>query len=62
MMKQSQINISLRSRAEILELLKGFALVEPGLVSTSQWHPDREGDAAIDPAEDGMYAGVGRKV
>jgi S-adenosyl methyltransferase len=62
MMKQSQINISLRSRAEILELFKGFTLVEPGLVSTSQWHPDRFADAAIDPAEDGMYAGVGRKV
>jgi hypothetical protein len=62
MMKRSQINISLRSRAEILELFKGFELVKPGLVSTSQWHPDRDADAAVDAAEDGMYAGVGRKV
>ena len=62
MLKQSQINISLRTRAEILDLFKGFELVPPGLVSTSQWHPDRAADAAVDPAEDGMYAGVGRKV
>jgi hypothetical protein len=61
LMKRSQLNISLRGRAEILELFKGFELVEPGLVSTSQWHPDRDEEAAADPAEDGMYAGVGRK-
>jgi hypothetical protein len=60
--KRSQIDISLRTRAEILELFKGFELVAPGLVTTSQWHPDRPEDAATDPAEDGMYAGVGRKV
>ena len=62
LVKRNQIDISLRTRAEILELFKGFELVEPGLVTTSQWHPDREDEAAIDPAEDGMYAGVGRKV
>jgi hypothetical protein len=62
LVRQSHISISLRTRAEILELFKGFELVAPGLVSTSQWHPDRQEDAAADPAEDGMYAGVGRKV
>ena len=61
LMKQSHINISLRTRAEILEFFKGFDLVPPGLVSTSQWHPDRPEDAALDPAEDGMYAGVARR-
>lgn len=62
MVRREQINITLRTRAEILELFKGFELVEPGLVSTSQWHPDRPDEAATDPAEDGMWAGVGRKV
>lgn len=62
MVKRAQINITLRSRTEILEFFKGFKLVEPGLVSTSQWHPDRPDEAATDPAEDGMYAGVGRKI
>jgi hypothetical protein len=62
MVKREQINITLRSRAGILEFFKGFELVRPGLVSTSQWHPDRPEEAAKDPAEDGMWAGVGRKV
>jgi hypothetical protein len=61
LMKRSQISIFPRSRPEILELFKDFELVEPGLVSTSQWHPDRQEDAATDQAEDAMYAGVGRK-
>lgn len=61
MVRREHINITLRSRGEILELLKGFELVTPGLVSTSQWHPDRPDEAAKDPAEDGMYAGVGKK-
>jgi S-adenosyl methyltransferase len=59
--RRSQISISLRTRAEILELFKGFALIPPGLVTTSQWHPDRDDEAATNPAEDGMYAGVGQK-
>lgn len=62
MVKRSQINIFPRCRSEILEFFKGFELIEPGLVGTSQWHPDRPEDAAKDPAEDGMYAGVGRKI
>ena len=61
MVRREHINITLRSRAEILELFKGFELVPPGLVTTSQWHPDRPDEAAVDPAEDGMYAGVGKK-
>jgi S-adenosyl methyltransferase len=61
MVRREHINITLRSRAEILELFKGFELVSPGLVTTSQWHPDRADEAATDPCEDGMYAGVGKK-
>jgi hypothetical protein len=29
-----------RSRAQILSLLGGFDLVEPGLVDAAQWRPD----------------------
>lgn len=61
MVRRSQINIFPRSREEIMRFLEGYELVEPGLVSTSQWHPDRPEDAAANMADDGMYAGVGRK-
>ncbi|HEU5470506.1 MAG TPA: SAM-dependent methyltransferase [Actinophytocola sp.] len=56
-----QINIFPRTRAEVLELFGDFELVEPGLVTTSQWHPDRGDDVAKDPAVDAFYAGVARK-
>jgi hypothetical protein len=61
LMKRSQISIFPRSRSEIMEFFNGYELVKPGLVSTSQWKPDRPEDAADDPAKDGMYAGVGKK-
>ena len=51
-----------RTRAEVLDLLAGFELVEPGLTTTSQWRSDRNNDFAVDPADDGMYAVVGRKL
>jgi S-adenosyl methyltransferase len=31
---------TLRSRAQLMELLKGFDLVEPGLVSLPEWRPE----------------------
>ena len=61
MAKQTNVNVFLRNRAEILELFGGFELVAPGLVTTSQWRPDRYDDVATDPVYDGFYAGVGRK-
>jgi hypothetical protein len=60
MMKASQNNVFARTRAEVLELFDGFELVEPGLVTTSQWRPDRNTES-VDPEADGLYAGVGRK-
>jgi S-adenosyl methyltransferase len=51
-----------RTRAEVLDLLAGFELVEPGLTTTSQWRPDRENDFAGDPAMDSIYAAVGCKM
>ena len=59
--RKSNINIYPRSKEDILALFGDFDLVEPGLVGTSQWRPDRAEDAAAHPSEDSMYAGVGIK-
>ena len=58
--KKSSVPIYPRTRAEIAELLTGFELLDPGLVTTSQWrpHPDDEGEG---PDHDDAYAGVGIK-
>jgi hypothetical protein len=66
--KEARVGFFPRTRAEVLDLLTGFELVEPGLTTTSQWRPDRENDIdididiEIDPATDIMYAVVGRKL
>lgn len=59
-MKSSQNNVRARSRGEVLELFGEFDLVEPGLVTTSQWRPDLP-DEVHEPERDGLYAGVGVK-
>jgi hypothetical protein len=59
-MKRSQNRIATRSRARVLELFGDFELVEPGLVTTSRWRPERPEDVRPAP-EDGLYAGVARK-
>ncbi|HEV2778927.1 MAG TPA: SAM-dependent methyltransferase [Actinophytocola sp.] len=58
---RTQINVFPRTGAEIAEFFGDFELVEPGLVSTSQWRPDRGDDVATDPKQDAFYAGVARK-
>ncbi|OLF06505.1 hypothetical protein BLA60_31560 [Actinophytocola xinjiangensis] len=60
-MKQSQNRIMARDRDEVTALFGDFELVEPGLVTTSQWRPERASDAQT-PDKDGLYAGVARKV
>jgi hypothetical protein len=62
MRRSAADNIFPRTRAEVLQLFEGFELVEPGLVTTSQWRPDFTPFPEIDPDEDGIYAGVGRKL
>jgi S-adenosyl methyltransferase len=59
--RRSQIDIFTRTRAEVMELFTGFELVPPGLVTTSQWRPDRDTET-VDPEADGLYAGIGRKL
>ncbi|MCT2586324.1 SAM-dependent methyltransferase [Actinophytocola sp. S1-96] len=59
-MARSQNKVVARTREQVLPFFGDFELVEPGLVSTSQWRPERESDARPE-SEDGLYAGVARK-
>lgn len=56
-MKASQNNVVARTKAQILPFFGDFELVEPGLVRTSHWRPEREPGEAVDA----VYAGVARK-
>jgi hypothetical protein len=58
---KNQIHIFPRTRTEIAEFFGDFELVEPGLVTTSQWRPDRPDDVGDDATLDAFYAGVARK-
>jgi SAM-dependent methyltransferase len=49
-----------RTREEIARFFDGFTLVDPGLVWTPQWRPDRPGDVPEHPEEFWVLAGVGR--
>jgi S-adenosyl methyltransferase len=60
--RDSMEGIYPRTRAEVLDLFTGFELVEPGLVTTSQWRPDRPDEAGENQKYDMIYAGVGRKI
>jgi hypothetical protein len=57
-MKDSRDPLFFRSYAEVLPMFDGFELVPPGVVTASRWRGDK-GDT-ID--QNGVYAGVGRKV
>jgi S-adenosyl methyltransferase len=60
-MSKSQISVFLRDREEIVGYFGDFELVEPGLVTTSQWLPEHGDDVTTDPTQDGFWAGVARK-
>jgi SAM-dependent methyltransferase len=49
-----------RTRREILDLMAGTELVEPGLVWTTQWHPDSPEEVGEHPERASILAGVGR--
>ena len=52
---------TMRTRAEILELLSAWELVEPGLVWLPEWHPDWPDEVGRDPSWTQMLCAVGRK-
>jgi SAM-dependent methyltransferase len=53
--------LTVRTHEQVLALLDGLEIVEPGVVYVSQWRPD-PADPPVDwPARHGMVGGVGRK-
>lgn len=61
-MRSTRDNVFPRTRTEVLDMFAGYELVEPGLVTTSGWRPDPGITAVVDPEDDGLYAGVGRRL
>ncbi|WP_285502631.1 SAM-dependent methyltransferase [Actinokineospora sp. NBRC 105648] len=59
--RHSQDPIFPRTHQEILRLFDGFELVEPGLVYTPLWRPERAEDVGDNAARSNLYAGVARK-
>jgi hypothetical protein len=49
----------LRSRAEVLAMVSGMELVEPGIVPVTDWHPDPEENG--DVPQPSMLAVVARQ-
>jgi hypothetical protein len=60
-LKNSRDPIQPRTRAEILQLFDGFDLVEPGLVYTPLWRPERSDTTGEEARRSNLYAGVARK-
>jgi S-adenosyl methyltransferase len=50
-----------RTRDEVMALVTGLDLVEPGLVWGPLWRPDSNTGLADDPGKANMYAVVARK-
>ncbi|MFI6488797.1 SAM-dependent methyltransferase [Streptomyces sp. NPDC050564] len=51
-----------RSHGEVSRFFKGLDLVEPGIVSVKDWHPDlAEGETPIGDGPVSLYGGVGVK-
>ena len=56
--QSSSMPCRVRTRAEVMEMLSGVELLEPGLVLLAEWHPDGEPPAEYQQI---TYAAVGRK-
>jgi hypothetical protein len=57
--KKSQDPIYPRTRDEIVRLFDGYELVEPGIVYTPEWRPERQEDVGDNADRSNLYAGVG---
>ena len=61
-MRRTQNALRARTKDEVARLFGDWDLVEPGIVTTSQWRPDRDAEPAETAAQrDGLYAAVARK-
>jgi S-adenosyl methyltransferase len=59
---RSPTPITMRSYDQVVELFKGFSLVDPGVVFLPRWHPETDSSPEDHQAERfSGYAGVGRK-
>ena len=52
-------SVHYRTAAEVLDMFGGFDLVDPGIVTVTNWHPDP--DEQDDPQQQAVLAVVGRK-
>jgi SAM-dependent methyltransferase len=57
----SQDPIHPRTREEIIRMFDGFELIEPGVVYTPEWRPEREDDVGDNVRRANLYGGVGYK-
>jgi hypothetical protein len=62
MRKAKSNNVFPRDHDEVLTFFDGYELLEPGLVTTSRWHPELPEEELGDARADGIYAGMGRKL
>lgn len=57
--KDSQDPIFPRTREEIIRMFEGYEVVDPGVVYTPEWRPEREEDVGGNAERSNLYAGVG---
>lgn len=57
--RNSQDPIFPRTREEIIRMFDGFEMVEPGVVYTPEWRPERPEDVGDNAERSNLYAGVG---
>jgi SAM-dependent methyltransferase len=59
--RNSQDPIFPRTREQITRMFDGFELLEPGLVYTPEWRPERPEDVGDNAERSNLYAGVGHR-
>lgn len=59
--KDSTNQVVTRTKEHVNRLFTGFELVEPGIVWTSEWHPETPDQVGDHPEQSAVYAGVGRR-
>lgn len=58
---EATVQAHVREHDEVLELVRGLELVEPGMVWTPQWHPEPGAEIPAHPEDFFYYALVARK-
>lgn len=58
--RRAGVELTARTREQVMALFSGFDLVEPGLVQAAEWRPDSTTDSDVNAAIAPGYVGVGR--